>query len=329
MPGDRIFPAPVSASDQGELVSRTDAAATARAGVFYGLAAYTWWGIAPIYFKIIVARAPGTEVLAHRILWSSFFLLGLIAVRRQWATLWRVLFHAPRVLLVLACAASLISVNWYVFIWVHAHDQVLQASLGYFINPLISVALGFFILGERLRRLQVLSVALAAAGVTYLTIASGEPPLIALLLACSFAAYGLIRKLVAVDAMVGQTIETLLLAPLCLGYLMWVQAHGGGAFGRDSIGTDALLIAGGVITALPLLWFTCAARRLRLVTVGFLQYLAPSGQFLIAWFVFREPLSAQRLVCFVMIWVALAMYSLDAVRRARTTPGQGLAQAWR
>jgi len=307
-------------SDQGELVSRTDAAASARAGVAYGLAAYTWWGIAPIYFKIIVARAPGTEVLAHRILWSSFFLLGLIAVRRQGATLWRVLFHTPLVLLVLVCSASLICINWYAFIWVHEHNQVLQASLGYFINPLISVALGFFVLGERLRRAQVLSVALAAAGVTYLTIASGEPPLIALLLACSFAAYGLIRKLVAVDAMVGQTIETLLLAPICIAYLTWTQARGGGAFRWDAIGTDALLIAGGVITALPLLWFTCAARRLRLVTVGFLQYLAPSGQFLIAWLVFHEPLSTQRLVCFVMIWAALAIYSFDAVRRARTTP---------
>lgn len=303
-----------------EVASRTEAAARARAGVFYGLAAYLWWGVAPIYFKIIVARAPGTEVLAHRILWSSLFLLGLIAVQRQGATLWRVLFHTPRVLFVLVCTASLICINWYVFIWVHEHDQVLQASLGYFINPLISVFLGFAILGERLRRLQVVSVLLAAAGVTYLTIASGEPPLIALLLACSFAAYGLIRKLVAVEAMVGQTIETLLLAPLFIGYLVWTEKHGGGAFRAGAIGTDALLIAGGVITALPLMWFTCAARRLRLVTVGFLQYLAPSGQFLIAWLVFHEPLSTARLACFVIIWIALAIYSFDAVRSARTKP---------
>lgn len=300
-----------------EVLSRTDAVARARAGVFYGLAAYTWWGVAPIYFKIIVARAPGTEVLAHRILWSSLFLLGLIAVRRQSATLWRVLFHTPRVLLVLVCTASLICVNWYLFIWVHEHDQVLQASLGYFINPLISVALGFLVLGERLRKLQVVAVGLAAVGVVRLTISSGELPVVALLLACSFAAYGLIRKLVAVEAMVGQTIETLLLAPLCIGYLMWTEKHGGGAFRADAIGTDALLIAGGVITALPLMWFTCAARRLRLVTVGFLQYLAPSGQFLLAWLAFKEPLSTQRLVCFVIIWIALGIFSFDAIRAAR------------
>lgn len=302
------------------VVSRDVATSRARAGVAYGLGAYLWWGVAPLYFKIMVARAPGLEVVAHRILWSSVFLVGLILVRRQGATLWRMMFHTPRVLGVLVCTAALICTNWYLFIWVHETGQVLQASLGYFINPLISVALGFVILGERLRRLQVVAVAIAACGVAYLSIASGEAPVIALALACSFAAYGLIRKLVAVEAMVGQTIETLLLAPLCIGYLIWIQTHGGGTFGAQSRSTDALLIAGGVITAVPLLWFTCAARRLRLVTVGFLQYLAPSGQFLIAWLVFHEPLSTQRLACFVIIWIALAIYSYDAIRSAGTKP---------
>lgn len=302
------------------LLSRSDAAARARAGIAYGLAAYLWWGVAPLYFKIIVARAPGREVLAHRILWSAVFLVSLVLIRRQGPALWRVLFRTPRVLVVLVGTAALICVNWYLFIWVHETGQVLQASLGYFINPLISVAMGYLILGERLRRLQVLAVAIAAAGVIYLSIASREAPVIALALACTFAAYGLIRKLVPVEAMVGQTVETLLLAPLCIGYLIWTGMNGGGAFGSGSGLTDTLLIAGGVITALPLLWFTCAARRLRLVTVGFLQYLAPSGQFLIAWLIFHEPLSTPRLVCFVIIWIALAIYSFDAIRGARTKP---------
>lgn len=301
------------------LVSRDDTSATARAGVIYGLLAYISWGVAPLYFKVIITRAPALEVLAHRVLWSSVFLLGLVAVRRQLPALRRILLQTPKVLAVLCCTTALISVNWYVFIWVHETGEVLQASLGYFINPLISVALGFVVLGERLRRLQVISVLLAAAGVTYLAVASGEVPTIALVLACTFAAYGLIRKLVAVEAMVGLTVETLLLAPLCIAYLAWAATHGGGAFRveRSAIGTDALLLAGGVVTALPLLWFTCAARRLRLVTVGFLQYLAPSGQFFIAWLVFKEPLSTQRLVCFAIIWIALTIYSFDALRASR------------
>jgi len=317
-------------SAAGDVVSRDQAAARARAGVIYGMAAYLSWGIAPLYFKAVIERASALEVLAHRVLWSSVLLLLLVAFRRQGASLRRVFLHTPRVLIVLVGTTALISVNWYVFIRVHDTGQVLQASLGYFINPLISVALGFVFLGERLRRLQWISVIIAASGVTYLTIASREAPALALLLACTFAAYGFIRKLVAVEAMVGLTIETLLLAPLCIGYLAWAHANGRGAFafGRQAISTDLLLLAGGVITALPLLWFTCAARRLRLVTVGFLQYLAPSGQFLIAWLVFHEPLSLQRLICFVVIWTALAIYSFDAISSARAQriagpPGAG------
>ena len=303
------------------IVVRSDAAATARAGVFYGLAAYLSWGVAPLYFKVVIRHASAWEVLAHRVLWSSVFLLGLIVIRGQGAALRRALFQAPRVLLVLIFTTMLISVNWFVFIWVHETDQVLQASLGYFINPLLSVVLGFVILRERLRRMQTASAVIAALGVAYLTIESGEVPALALLLACTFAAYGLIRKLVAVEAMVGLTVETLILAPLCMAYLAWVGWRGEGAFGVQSRQTDALLLAGGIITALPLLWFTCAARRLRLVTVGFLQYLAPSGQFLIAVLIFDEPLSRAQLGSFIIIWIALAIYSIDAWRAARRRNG--------
>ncbi len=309
--------------DTTTLTPRSHAAATARAGVFYGLAAYLSWGVAPLYFKTVIQHASAWEVLAHRVLWSAVFLLGLVVVRGQWGVLRRVLLRSPRTLIVLLLTTILISVNWFVFIWVHETNQVLQASLGYFINPLLSVALGFVVLRERLRRLQMLSVFVAALGVLYLTIRSGQAPLLALLLACTFASYGLIRKLVSVEAMVGLTIETLLLAPLCISYLLWADSRGQGAFGQGSSSTDALLLAGGVVTALPLLWFTCAARRLRLVTVGFLQYLAPSGQFLIAVLVFDEPLGRDALASFIIIWAALAIYSADAwraARRARSGP---------
>ncbi len=302
------------------ITPRRDAAATARAGVLYGLGAYVSWGVAPLYFKAVIQHATAWEVLAHRVLWSAVFLLGLVAVRGQVASLRRVLFRAPPTLAVLLLTTVLISVNWFVFIWVHETGQVLQASLGYFINPLLSVLLGFVVLRERLRRLQTASVCVAALGVLYLTIRSGEAPLLALLLACTFASYGLIRKLVSVEAMVGLTVETLLLAPLCIAYLLWADWRGEGAFGQGALSTDALLLAGGVVTALPLLWFTCAARRLRLVTVGFLQYLAPSGQFLMAVFVFDEPLSRDALASFIIIWAALAIYSADAWRAATRRP---------
>lgn len=313
----------MSAGESPSPMARRDAAAVARAGVLYGLAAYLSWGVAPLYFKIVVARAPSLEVVAHRVLWSAVFLVGLVIFRGQWPALRRVLFASPRVLAVLVATTSLISVNWFVFIKVHETDQVLHASLGYFINPLISVALGFAILRERLRLVQVVSVALAALAVAYLTIASGEVPLLALVLAVTFALYGLIRKIVAVEAMVGLTVETLLLAPLCIAFLLWAGVEGRGAFGVQSRGTDALLLAGGIVTALPLLWFTCAARRLRLVTVGFLQYLAPSGQFLIAVLIFREPLSTHRLAAFIIIWIALALYSVDAWRAAKRPESGG------
>lgn len=194
---------------------------------------------------------------------------------------------------------------------------MLQASLGYFINPLLSVVLGFFFLGERLRKWQLVGVAIAAMGVLIQTVATGELPLIALLLAATFGAYGLVRKVVRVEALVGLSIETLLLAPVCLGYICWRVGHGESSFTAQDIPTDLLLIAGGLVTALPLLWFTCAARRLRLVTVGFLQYLAPTGQFLIAAFVFDEAITSGRLVSFVFIWIALVIYSVDAWRASR------------
>jgi chloramphenicol-sensitive protein RarD len=256
-------------------------------------------------------------VLAHRVVWSVVLLAVLMRWRGRWGAALATL-RDRRTVITLLGTTLLIAVNWFTFIWAIAHRQLLQASLGYFINPLVNVLLGFVFLHERLRIWQRVSVALAAIGVTYLTLHSGEVPVLALVLAGTFALYGLLRKVVRVDAMTGLTVETLLLAPVALAYMGFLEWRDLAKFGTHWP-TSLLLPLGGVITAVPLLWFANAVRRLRLSTIGFLQYLAPSLQFLVAVAAFGENLTATHLVSFGCIWAALAIYSTDSaifLRRA-------------
>lgn len=284
------------------------AARDAKAGVMYGVAAYGAWGLVPLYFKA-VSSVPALEILAHRIVWSVVLLAIFITGLRRWPAVLKCV-RDKRVLATLAATTILIATNWFVFIYAVSSNRVLEASLGYFINPLVNILLGFVFLRERLRGRQTLCVLLAAIGV-FIRAQDGLP-WIALVLAFSFGFYGLLRKVARADAMVGLTVETTLLMPLAVGFLVWESVAGRAAFGTVTIGMDLLLIAAGVVTAVPLWWFAIAAKRLRLTTLGFLQYLAPTGHFLIGAFVFGEPLQGASLVSFAFIWTALALYSWDS-----------------
>jgi chloramphenicol-sensitive protein RarD len=287
-----------------------------RKGVAFGLAAYFWWGFFPIYFKT-VAQIPPLEVVAHRIFWSLIFLLILVSWTGQWTTTRKTL-TSRHTLLTLACTTLLIAVNWLVFIYAVGRGQVLQSSLGYFINPLVNVLLGFFVLGERLRRMQIVSLFMAVGGVLYLTLQYGSVPWISLILAGSFGLYGLLRKTAKVDALVGLTVETLLLGPLAFAYIYYLHATGKGAFLAGFQSFNLLLPLAGILTAIPLLLFNGATRRLRLATIGFLQYITPSMHFLLAVWVYGETFTTVHLLSFVLIWSGLALYSWDAVLTAHT-----------
>ncbi|MGD8452424.1 MAG: EamA family transporter RarD [Phycisphaerae bacterium] len=294
------------------------AAADQRLGVIYGVAAFGSWGLFPIYFKAI-EHVPALEIVAHRIIWSAVFLLVVLAVRHKWAVFVTALC-SWRTLGTLAATACLIAGNWLTFIWAVAHDQLLQVSLGYFINPLLNVLLGFAFLGERLRRWQTVSVALAVTGVAYLTISAGTLPGVALVLAGTFGFYGLLRKTAKADALVGLTVETVLLAPLSLVFLVFIMSRGQAAFLSGSTSTDVLLALAGVVTAVPLALFAAAARRLRYTTIGFIHYMAPTGQFLLAVFAYHEPFTAAHVVTFIFIWAGVAIYTIEAALTARAAP---------
>ncbi|WP_225911610.1 EamA family transporter RarD [Desulfuromonas versatilis] len=287
-----------------------------RQGVFFGLAAYLIWGFFPAYFKAL-AQVPPLEVLAHRIFWSAALLLILVfAMGRRQAL--AAAFADRATLRILTCSTLLIAANWLIFIYAVAAGQVLQSSLGYFITPLINVALGFVFLKERLRPLQNLSLLLAVAGVLILTLSYGQVPWIALALAGSFGTYGLLRKTANIDALLGLTVETCLLAPLALGYLLVVGAGGEGRFLGADLSLNLLLPLAGVVTSLPLLLFAGAARRLRLATIGFLQYITPSLHLLLAVAAFGEAFTLVHLVTFACIWSGLVLFSLDFFRSSRT-----------
>ncbi len=286
-----------------------------RAGLLYGLAAYSFWGFVAIYFKA-VRTVPALEVLAHRIVWSVVVLAILLTLRLRWSAV-KATFGDRKTLWLLAGSTTLVAINWFTFIWSVAHEQVLQASLGYFINPLVNVLLGFVFLGERLRAGEWTSVALAATGVLWLTISMGTLPWISLTLAFSFGCYGLLRKLARVSALDGLAIETWMLMPISLAYLGWLWYEGTIVFGHESLRMNVLLMAAGIVTAIPLLWFAEAVRRLRLATIGLLQYIAPTIQFLLAVVLFREPFSTDKFVAFLFIWTAIAIYSSDNVIRLR------------
>ncbi|HEX2769599.1 MAG TPA: EamA family transporter RarD [Geobacteraceae bacterium] len=286
-----------------------DTARETRLGVTYGLAAYLFWGFFPLFFKW-VAHVPPLEVLAHRIVWSLITLLFPLAAIKGWGKV-RATLTNRKALIILCATTILISTNWFVFIFAVDRGQVLQSSFGYFINPLVSVLLGFLFLGERLRRVQVLSLALAIVGVIVLTVRLGSAPWIALVLAISFALYGLLRKIVPADALTGLAVETLLLFPAASGYILYLGVTGKGAFPSTTLGDNILLPLAGVITAIPLLWFSAAARLLRLATIGFMQYITPTIHFLLAVLAFGEPFTRTHLAGFACIWAGLLLYSYD------------------
>jgi len=289
----------------------SDSAAN-RTGILYGLAAYGWWGFVVVYFKW-VRHVPPLELLSHRIVWSVLLLGLLVALRGRWGEL-RMALRNRRVLLPLLLSTCLVAANWFTFIWAVLNERVVQASLGYFINPLVNILLGFVFLHERLRRVQWVSVGLAAAGVVAMTLQLGQIPAVALILAFSFGLYGLIRKIAAVESMVGLSVETLFLLPIAGSYLLWLASHGELVFRHVDLQTDILLICAGAVTALPLLWFAHAARRLNYATVGFLQYIAPTLQLILGVTFYGEAFTRAHGVSFSLIWTGLALYSIDALR---------------
>jgi chloramphenicol-sensitive protein RarD len=287
-----------------------------RLGVLSGLSAYGLWGLFPLYFPLL-EPAGGLEIVAHRVLWSVVFVGLLLTVRRNWSQV-RALVSDPRRLLILAGAAVLIAVNWLVFVYGVNSGQVVETSLGYFINPLVSVLLGVVLFSERLRPLQWCAVGIAAAAVAVLTVDYGHPPWIALALAASFGLYGVMKKLVRVEAAPGLFVETLIVAVPAAVVLGVLHAHGHGTFGNAGTGNALLLASSGIATAIPLLLFASAARRIPLSTVGLLQYLTPLMQLAIGVFVYDEPMPPARLAGFVIVWVALAVFTADSLRHART-----------
>ncbi|MFQ6023229.1 MAG: EamA family transporter RarD [Acidiferrobacterales bacterium] len=286
-------------------------------GVLYGFAAYGMWGLVPIYFKA-VQHVASIEVLAHRVIWGMALLAALLFIKRGGRRMIAELRNRRR--LAFYCAtALLVAINWFVYIWSIHNDRLLEASLGYYINPLVSVLLGVLFLQERLNLWQVGAVILATAGVLNLIIGYGAFPWVALTLAFTFGFYGLLRKKAGMDAILGLSVETLLLTPIALLFLGTLALQGDGAFGRIDFGTDILLVFAGVVTAVPLICFLQAAQRLRLSTVGLMQYLAPTLNFLLAVLVYNEPFTVAHLITFACIWVALAIYSFDAFFARRNT----------
>jgi chloramphenicol-sensitive protein RarD len=285
-----------------------------RAGLLFGLGAYLLWGVLPLYFKLLAA-VPPIEIVANRILWSLILLGILVTLWRRWPAI-RAAVATGRILLILTLTAALIAANWLIYVWAVVRGHVLETSLGYYLNPLINVLLGVALLKERLSRTQAGAVLLAAAGVAILAWGATSGLWISLSLAFSFGLYGFIRKIAPVDALEGLSIETALLAPASLVYLLW--AHGGPA-GLAAFGTATtlLLVLGGAVTAIPLLLFNAAAKRLPYSTLGFLQYVAPSLQFLLAVLVFGERVTPAHALCFGAIWTALAIFAVEGLRLGR------------
>ncbi len=288
-----------------------------RKGLVHGVIAYGLWGVVAAYWKLLKTVDP-VELIAHRAVWG-LGAFGVLTVAAGQLPALRVALRDRRTLAVMTLSATLLAVNWAIFVWATISGHLLEASLGYFINPLVSVALGTLVLRERLRRLQWIAIGLAAVGVSVVAWRAGQVPWIALVLAGTWGAYGLVRKTAKVEALVGSAVETLLLAPIAVVYLSVLAARGGGSLGHAEATTVLLLIGTGVVTAVPLVFFTSAARVLPLSTVGFLQYLAPTGQFLLAVVAFGEPLAHDRLASFALIWIGLVAFSIDLWRQSRIT----------
>jgi chloramphenicol-sensitive protein RarD len=282
-----------------------------RIGLIMGLTAYAFWGVMPLYFKALASVAP-TEIVAHRIIWSLLLLVALVGLTRRWPGI-RAALSRKKTASVLVATSMLIAGNWLVYVYAVVNGHVLEASLGYFLNPLVNVLFGVVLLKARLGRVQIGAVVLAALGVALLATHASGAIWITLALALTFSSYGFLRKVVPVEALEGLTIESLVLGLPALAWILWLQDQGQSAF-LQSRPIDLLLVFGGAVTAIPLLLFTAASKRMAYSTLGFLQYVAPSLQFLLAVFVFSERLTTAHMVCFGAIWTALVMFVADGIR---------------
>jgi chloramphenicol-sensitive protein RarD len=282
-----------------------------KTGLVYALLSYGVWGVFPLYWKMLL-HVPAQQILAHRIVWSLIFLFLILAWRRD--KIFLKYITSPRTLGILFLTAALIGGNWFVYIYAVNTNHIVEASLGYYINPMVNILLGVIFLKERLSRIQIIAVLFALAGVAYLTFHYGRIPVISLFLGFSFGIYGLLRKKANLQSMPGLMVETLLLAPVALWYLWSMNSLGTGLFGHHSLLTDMLLIVGGPVTALPLFWFGIAATRIPLSTLGFIQYLSPTLQLLIGIIVFREPFSFAYMLSFGLVWTGLGIYTYSVIR---------------
>ena len=289
----------------------------ARDGVIAALAAYLMWGFLPVYF-VLVRDVDPTEVLANRIIWAVPFGALILSFRNQWAEVGRALTHRT-VLAWLSLSAVFIGMNWFVYIWAIQDGRILETSLGYYINPLTNMLVGFWLFGERLRRYQSVAVVLATIGVAVLTIAGGTVPWVALFLALSFTVYAAVRKRVVIGGMAGLFVETVLLLPFALAWFGWLYSSSQMVFADGDSGMTFWLMMAGPITALPLLCFALAARRLTLTTIGFMQFLAPTIQFCTGIY-FGEELTVAHMICFAFIWSAVAFFIYDALKNNRSGP---------
>lgn len=285
---------------------------SAHSGVFNALGAYVMWGIAPLYFKLLIDIGSG-EILMHRIIWSSIFLLLLVMVAKKWPVFIQ-LCQQPKIVLKLALSAAVLAANWLIFIWAINNNHLLDASLGYFINPLFNVALGMLIFSERLRRNQKIAVMLAAFGVFIQLFTVGSLPIVSLALASSFAVYGVLRKKMQIDSFVGLLTESLIMLPVALIYWLYFLESPTANLTLNSQSLNITLVMAGIVTTAPLLCFTAAAKRLALSSLGFFQYIGPSIMFLLATLYYKESIQAAEFITFIFIWLALLLYSLDAYK---------------
>lgn len=287
-------------------------------GVLFALAAYILWGFFPLYFKAI-QQVSALQILAHRIAWGFVFTLAVVLVLRQWKEFRASVFNR-RTFLIYAGASVVLGINWFTYVWAVITNHVVESSLGYFINPIVSVLLGVIFLRERLRTFQWVAIAMVTAGVVYLTVTFGQLPWISLVLAVTFGFYGLLKKIAPLGALHGITLETAVLTIPSLVYLLIVNANGTGTFGHSTPLLDFLLVLSGPVTAIPLLLFATGARRIPLTTIGLLQYIAPTLQFLLGVLVFHEPFDQSRLIGFMIIWLALVLFSVENLLARRRTP---------
>jgi len=290
-----------------------------------GIAAFTTWGLIPVYWKLL-KDVPASEILAHRFVWTSAFLIGLLSWRRRWPEVKKTLQSRRATLYCLSSGAA-VAVNWFFFIYAVNIGRIIETSLGYFMLPLVNVFFGAVFLRERLTRLQLASVALATIAVLYLTFGYGYFPWIAVALCTTFGLYGLLRKKSGTAAIPGLFLETALLVPIAIGYLFLLKANGTLIFDRGGWLLSILLASTGIVTAVPLFWFGFAARHLRLTTIGFLQYLSPTGSFFLGVFLYHEPFTRGYLITFVLIWIALVVFTGEAVMRWRSARVREVAAA--